>query len=135
MTSNSAACSATIFTVVANQPPESASIPAGRRASSTVGTSRHGTSESPLAKTVTSWPRRTSSVVSSWTTRSVPPYAAGGTRSIGGATWAIRRRRGARGSSGGLAPRGAWIARPARWHSITWPSMKPAPGGKPLRRE
>ena len=95
MTSNSAACALTISTVDANQLPESPSMPAGRSAVSTVGMSRHGTSESPLAKTVTSWPRRTSSVVSSWTMRSVPPYADGGTRSTGGATWAMRNGRGA----------------------------------------
>ncbi len=55
--------------------------------------SRPGTSESALANVVTSWPRRSSSRTSSTMTRSVPPYARGGTRSIGGATWAMRSGR------------------------------------------
>src|SRR5947207_14755982 len=42
-----------------------------------------------------SWPRRTSSSVSSKITRSVPPYRNGGTRTKSGATWAIRNLAGA----------------------------------------
>ena len=67
--------------------------PAGRSACGTVAMSEPGTSESPLANVVTSWPRSVSSVASAWTMRSVPPYTAGGTRSSGGATRAIRRGR------------------------------------------
>ena len=37
------------------------------------GMSRPGRSESPVAKVVTSWPRRSSSTTSPWTIRSVPP--------------------------------------------------------------
>ena len=49
--------------------------------------------ESPEANSVTWCPRRTSSSVSTWTTRSVPPYPDGGTRSSGGAICAIRSGR------------------------------------------
>ena len=45
--------------------------------------------ESPLAKSVTSCPWATSASVRYETTRSVPPYSAGGTDSYNGATWAI----------------------------------------------
>ena len=44
-----------------------------RRARATVGTSRPGTVESPLANVVTSWPRASSSSTSAATIRSVPP--------------------------------------------------------------
>jgi hypothetical protein len=45
--------------------------------------------ESPLAKSVTSWPCRISSSVRYETTRSVPPYKTGGTLSISGEICAI----------------------------------------------
>ena len=46
--------------------------------------------ESPLANSVTSWPRLTISSVSRLITNSVPPYATGGTLSSSGAIMAIR---------------------------------------------
>ena len=52
----------------------------GRSATGVTGTSS-ARRESPLAKSVTSWPRRTSSSVSQDSTRSVPPYRWGGTAS------------------------------------------------------
>src|SRR4029078_3196592 len=45
--------------------------------------------ESPLAKTITRWPRRSSSCEISATTSSMPPYADGGTGYQGGAMRAI----------------------------------------------
>src|SRR4051812_6256885 len=54
------------------------------------GTSLAEVGESPLAKSVTSCPCRTSSSVRYDTTRSVPPYREGGTLSNKGDTWAIR---------------------------------------------
>src|SRR5262245_12859932 len=47
-------------------------------------------SESPLAISVTSCPRSTRASVRYETTRSVPPYVTGGTRSYNGATWRMR---------------------------------------------
>src|SRR5438552_549682 len=58
----------------------------------TVGTRRARVRESPLAKRVTSWPRSTRTSASDAITRSVPPYAGGGTGSIGGASRPIRIR-------------------------------------------
>ena len=55
--------------VAAESPPK----PAAGAPRGTVGTSAPGTSESPDANVVTSWPRRSSSLTSSKTTRSVPP--------------------------------------------------------------
>ena len=45
------------------------------------GTSRARVTESPLANSVTSWPRSISASVRKSTTRSVPPYSLGGTLS------------------------------------------------------
>ena len=73
MTSKSAARPRTAIAVATVQASPPSVTPAGRRARGTVTTCAPGTSESPLAKVVTWWPRRTSSTTSSWTTRSVPP--------------------------------------------------------------
>jgi hypothetical protein len=54
-------------------------------------TRRAAVNESPLAKSVTSWPRLTSRSVRFETTRSVPPYSLGGTLSKRGAICAIRK--------------------------------------------
>src|SRR5262249_35502390 len=59
---------------------------------STTGTSSAVVRESPVAKSVTRCPCRTSSSVRYDTTRSVPPYRRGGTFSNSGATCAIRTR-------------------------------------------
>ena len=72
-TSKSPIRSSTWRAVVVKNPVGSSWKPAPRIATGTVGTSSHGTSESPLAKTVTRWPRSTSSLVRAATTRSVPP--------------------------------------------------------------
>src|SRR3954454_23722892 len=45
--------------------------------------------ESPLANKVTSWPSVSSSSVSQWMTRSVPPYSFGGMASVNGAICAM----------------------------------------------
>ena len=73
MTSNSVAWSRTISIVPRMNPDGSLPKPVVRSASGTVATRVPGTSESPDANVVTSWPRATSSLMSSNTTRSVPP--------------------------------------------------------------
>ncbi len=60
-----------------------------RRLRGTTDTRLADVTESPLANKVTSWPISTSASVRYETTRSVPPYARGGTLSYNGATWAI----------------------------------------------
>src|SRR5512140_1622647 len=60
-----------------------------RRLRGTTDTRLAEVTESPLANKVTSWPIWTSASVRYETTRSVPPYARGGTLSYNGATWAI----------------------------------------------
>jgi hypothetical protein len=89
MTSKSAAWSSTVLSVASSQGAGSPEKPDGHSATGTVGTSRPGTIESPEAKVVTSWPRWCSSATRAPTTRSVPPYATGGTATSGGATSAI----------------------------------------------
>src|SRR5262249_17263945 len=69
-----------------------------RRASGAPGTSSARVRESPLANSVTSCPRSSSASVRKWTTRSVPPYSFGGTRSYNGEICAILNP-GAPGSS------------------------------------
>ena len=61
-----------------------------RSARGHIGRSVADVVESPLANSVTSWPSATSSSVSQWMTRSVPPYFFGGIASVKGAIWAMR---------------------------------------------
>jgi hypothetical protein len=90
MRSNSRARSRTIRMVSCRYALGSSPKPRGRSARGTVAISRPGMFESPVAKVVTSCPRATSSRTRPSTTRSVPPYPAGGTASSGGATCAMR---------------------------------------------
>src|SRR5262245_24956738 len=89
MMSNSPARSKTWESSTAWRAPASGRLSSSRMARGQAAISRADVRESALAKSVTSWPRRTSSSVSHDTTRSVPPYSCGGTLSARGATWAI----------------------------------------------
>src|SRR5512142_1548897 len=61
--------------------------------------------ESPVAKSVTSCPRRCSSSVSSHTSCSIEPVLVGPTRDAIGATWAIRSRLGTLSTAAEATPR------------------------------
>ena len=87
MTSNLSAISRheTMFIIVRRRPSLSVFL----RKTGTLETSFAEVTESPLAKSVTSWPRLISSSVSRWTISSVPPYATGGTLISNGEIMAI----------------------------------------------
>jgi len=95
---------------------EIAAIPGFPERPRTIGTSLPGVCESPLAKTVTSWPRSTSPAARAATTRSVPPYPTGGTAFTGGATSAIRSA--LPGSRSGRMTLMPWpLARPGQYQT------------------
>src|SRR4029453_18692430 len=85
ITSNSPAFSATASSSTAQTAEGSERGRLKRRARGQTGTSLALVRESPLANSVTSWPRPTNSSVNQETTRSVPPYNFGGTLSARGA--------------------------------------------------
>ena len=70
----------------------SRTVSSRRSARGHIGSSLADVRELPLANSVTSWPRATSSSVSQETTRSVPPYSFGGIASVNGAICAIRMK-------------------------------------------
>jgi hypothetical protein len=90
MTSKSPAFSATASSSTAQTAEGSERGRFNRRARGQTGTSLALVRESPLANSVTSWPRPTNSSVNQETTRSVPPYNFGGTLSARGAICAMR---------------------------------------------
>src|SRR4029453_7252774 len=90
ITSNSPAFSATASSSTAQTAEGSERGRCKRRARGQTGTSLALVRESPLANSVTSWPRPTNSSVNQETTRSVPPYSFGGTLSARGAICAMR---------------------------------------------